>query len=286
MPVFPGIERPDQLPKLGERESPTLDFKGKLDRLENGKVDSFELAKDVAAMASVYGGTLLVGACEEGRGGKLATYKPLSASDSTEAIDAYQKATRDRCRPAPLLSPRAIPFDAGSIVAINVMPVIEGPVAVRIRSDGSDGYGGDAYVFPVRLSTHAIMFTPERLPMLMNPDVRRMAILLQSIPKDAAKVRLWMLVETPRARLAPQLPGSGPPTAYRSEEVTELDVSPERNVLICKRDGGRNTIWVPLDDVVSVSPERDDQWGVRVAGTLVAADSQFDSFTYRPGRRK
>ena len=189
VPAFPGIERPDQLPQLGERESPTLDFKCKLDRLDDGKVDSFELAKDVAAMASVYGGTLLVGACEEGRSGKLGVYKPLSAADATEAMDAYQLAARDRCRPVPLVSPVAIPLDQGSVVAINVMPVVEGPVAVRVRGDKSDGYGNDTYVFPVRVSTHAIMFTPEQLPMLMNPEVRRMAILLRSIP-PSAKVRL------------------------------------------------------------------------------------------------
>jgi len=60
----------ESLPPLGTREAPQLDFKEQLGRVKGGSgPDYFELAKDVAAMASAYGGTLLVGACEDRRTG-------------------------------------------------------------------------------------------------------------------------------------------------------------------------------------------------------------------------
>jgi hypothetical protein len=60
MATFNVISAPEDLPAKGARESPILDFKGALDRGAGGGPDYFELAKDVASMASVYGGTLLI----------------------------------------------------------------------------------------------------------------------------------------------------------------------------------------------------------------------------------
>ena len=78
MATFSVIATPEDLPAYGTRESPILDFKGALDRIEaTGKPDYFELAKDVASMASVYGGVLLLKAYG---GSQLAKYEALSES--------------------------------------------------------------------------------------------------------------------------------------------------------------------------------------------------------------
>ncbi len=99
MATFNVISAPADLPARGVRESPMLDFKGALDRHASGGVDYFELAKDVASMASVYGGTLLIGA--QG-GSQLARYAELTEADANEACEAYQTAAKDRCVPVEL----------------------------------------------------------------------------------------------------------------------------------------------------------------------------------------
>ncbi len=184
MTVF---DRVHSLPALGTRESPQLDFKAVVDRVKGtSTIDQFELAKDVAAMGSVYGGTLLIGACEDRTTGQLTGFKVMSESEANAVVNAYQVAVRDMCLPQPLIDPVTIPHEGGFVVAINIHPVLDRVVAVRVTPIDAHRFGdrAQAYVFPVRLSTHAIPFTPEQIPMLMNAAIRRIVILIESIPKS------------------------------------------------------------------------------------------------------
>ena len=54
---------------------------------------------------------------------------------------------------------------------------------MKIRGDKSDGYGADAWVFFSRVASQNKEFRPEVLPML-TPEIRRIAVLLRSIPQD------------------------------------------------------------------------------------------------------
>jgi len=262
MATFNVIASHDDLPLKGTRESPMLDFKGKLDRAKGNTTnpDYFELAKDVASMASMYGGALLIGA--EG-GSQLVKYSALSEADANEACEAYQVAARDRCIPVPLVAPEKIPHEGGFIVAVNIFPILDRVVAVWVKPIDPDAFGSPprAYVFPVRLSTHAIPFTPERLPMLLNPAIRRIAILLESIPEDAReKVTFnWVSWVDERQR------GHVGAVDLR---MTKADL--ESNVLCVEQNAGgaQRAARVPLDDVQAVWEHADGRWSVRVSGVF------------------
>ncbi len=252
MATFNLIAAPENLPAYGTRESPILDFKGKLDRTPDGKPKYFELAKDVAAMASVYGGTLLLRAHG---GSQLARYEPLNDSEANEVCEAYQAAARDRCIPVPLLTTEKIPRESGYVVAVNIFPILDRSIAVKVKDAVEDRFGSDAYVFPVRLSTHAIPYSPESLPMLLNPAVRRIAILLESIPIDrrGAVTVYWAGYRRNTSDVAPVTPSIF--------ELSSLDL--EANVMMLRDKD--TTFVVPLDDVESVWREV-QTWSIRVRG--------------------
>jgi hypothetical protein len=85
------------LPLVGEAfETGGVDFKGKID-----ESDHRELAKDVAALANSTGGTVLVGAFEDG--GRLGIYKPMDSAQAARIKDAYERSVRDLCSPSPVI---------------------------------------------------------------------------------------------------------------------------------------------------------------------------------------
>jgi hypothetical protein len=266
------FSRIQALPALGTRESPQLDFKAVLDRVKGNPTtpDYFELAKDVAAMASVYGGTLLIGACEDRSTGQLAKYKVLTEDAAEEAVKAYQQAVRDMCLPQPLIDPVTIPHDGGFIVAINIFPIPDRVVAVKVTAIPAHAFGAQApaYVFPVRLSTHAIPFTPEQIPMLMNAAIRRIVILIESIPADERK-EIAVLWEPFRRNatdvatvLATRCMFDPSPNAPPS-----IDLDQNALRLLCTEpQAAQVQLRIPLDDIETVWKGSDGKWRLRVSG--------------------
>jgi hypothetical protein len=176
---FPFTKDP---PPLGERETATLEFKIETSKLDSGKVDYFELAKDVAGFSNASGGTIFVGAVA--KSDVLVHYKPLTEDAAKATARAFEEAVRDRCRPPPPpFSPRLIAHDGGFLVAVDVLPSAA-VIAVKVKGSAADGYGEDAWVYFTRTTSHTKEFSPERLPMLMVPEIRRIAIMLQTILAD------------------------------------------------------------------------------------------------------
>jgi hypothetical protein len=175
--MFHPILSTNDLPPVGaSREHLTCDFKVKP---ANSR---FEMAKDVAALANASGGTLLIGAAEAA--GALSAYIPLSRADAAAAQRNYEEAVRDRCDPSPIVSVGSIVHGSGVLLAINVMPSVASPVGVKVKADTSDGFGGNAYVFPIRVTTQTIELLPGQLAMFMLPNVRRAVILLSRLKKN------------------------------------------------------------------------------------------------------
>lgn len=174
-----------KVPPLETPESLTLEFKTEVS-LGGG----FEQAKDVAAMANAQGGTLLVGAVEAGR--RLVRFKPVAEAHAKDLSRAYEEAVRDRCVPPPVVAVEVLPCDGGHLVAVHVTPSVY-PVAVRLRKGeaaartgpSSDAWSGDAWVYFLRVATQNKEVSPETLALAMSPDVRRITILLRSIPFGA-----------------------------------------------------------------------------------------------------
>jgi hypothetical protein len=164
------------LPEEGALETNVLDFKGALSR-KNGTVDRVELAKDVAAFANADGGVILLGAYEDGKRGVLGMYKGLDGSGAKEAREAYSHAVRDYCFPPPIMDSVAMSHATGQIIAVNVWPFPGQAVGVRSREQS------DAYFFPFRTGIDTNYLRAEQLPMLMIPQIRRIATLLRGIPQ-------------------------------------------------------------------------------------------------------
>lgn len=173
--------KPRPLPPIGEAiERPVTDWKAK------PAASAFERAKDVAAFANHLGGTLLIGACEEH--GRVKAYVGMRRKEAGAVRDDYSKAVSNRCTPRP-----AIDFeeydDPGDpekrIVVINVQPSLN-LVGVKVSADnGKEGYGGAAYVFPVRTGIDTCYLEPGQLAMFMTPKIRRIAVMMARMPHNA-----------------------------------------------------------------------------------------------------
>ena len=163
-------------------ESETLDFKARVNRLDDGKIDLVSVATPVAAFANRLGGTILFGASQQGSG-PLLGFAPHSVEDVAATLGACDAAIKERCVPCPQWSSTVIACDGGSVVALNVEPHPSALVAVRVSGDKAKGYGGDAFVFPLRVGTQTNYLTADQTPMFMNPKVRRTLLLLSRIGK-------------------------------------------------------------------------------------------------------
>lgn len=174
MALFKVFEQASDLPSAGtSREELSLDAKATYDPAKK-----FEMGKDVAAFANASGGALLIGAYEDSA--KLIQYKPLSSADAINIRQAFEEAIRDRCTPIPRVLPVQIPHLTGEVLAINVWP-FPGQI-VGVCREGNKRVASNGFVFPIRTATQTDYLLPEQLPMLMLPDIRRIAILLDDIP--------------------------------------------------------------------------------------------------------
>jgi hypothetical protein len=233
VPAFTPLTKPRPLPTIGQSiERPVMDWKAKPAPF------AFERAKDVAAFANHLGGTLLIGAQE--LNGQLHAYVGMTPVETGTVRDDYSKAVADRCQPRPAIDAEEYddPTDpTKKIVAINVQPSLS-LVGVRVIGDkGKEGYGGPAYVFPVRSGTDARYLEPGQLAMFMTPMLRRVAIMLARIPVNAeVKFR------------APN----------NHTTMTFISVNEEENVVRLK--SGNIAIVYPLELVRSVYQESNGYW--------------------------
>jgi len=241
--MFDPITTPAQLPPIGAHETETLDFKSTYKPSE-----TFEMAKDVAALANAVGGTLLVGAAEDAAE-KLSGYVPVAPTEAADLQTRLEVAVTQRCSPAPFISATRIEHPARpahEVVAVNVWAFPAQAVGVKIGGSMADGYGGDAWVFPIRVGTQTKYLEPEMLAMLMLPEIRRKAILLHNLGVD-------------RSITLRATGGVIPGGVFHFQRVDLL-----RNVLVLKAFNqkieekdptaiSKSEIWIPLDDVTKVS---------------------------------
>jgi hypothetical protein len=241
VPRFIPLTSIAQLPPVGGGAETSLwDLKLRLSKVE------FHLAKDVAAFANHLGGTLLVGAEDDGRG-SVAQYKPMSSDEVAAAEQAYTSAVNKRCRPRPVFDYARIPYDGGYLLAINVWPYVSALVGVSVKADQSDGFGGLSYTFPLRLTNQTTWLASDNIAMHMLPDLRRKMILLSSIPSGEAVLLC---------------PVDG---ANRDVLIEQIDEA--TNTLHIRAVGIGGPAFVPIDDVQSVFRARTESpphWRIRI----------------------
>lgn len=196
MPWTP-VECPEQL--VGRHETSSFDWKQTYNF--DLPTTTFEVAKDVAALASAMGGTVLVGGVEGGgerRGmvGRLANVE-LPGRMVTQISDAVRQHTR----PLPVFEPRVITLTPAeqssvlgrdgeaqnvSVVAVNVQPLPFGPVAVR-ACDDTGRVIANAYRFPIRGGEGTRFLQPEELALHYSAHERKISVLLHRIPKASSR---------------------------------------------------------------------------------------------------
>jgi hypothetical protein len=235
------------LPSIGSGfERDTFDLKTSYDLTKTA-----DMAIDVAAFANHLGGTVLVGAAESK--GVVGAYKPMHKADCNDLKNAISKAVGARCRPSPRIDLVPLEKDAGHVLAVNVWPQLGGPVGVRVDADKSKGgYGGGAWIFPVRTGTDAHYVDPENLAMYMLPQIRRVVVLLAQIP-TGAKVRCRIYENN----------------QWADRRLDGFDV--ERNLLFLV--AGEKTTHVPLDGLERVFQGADGQWQLHFSSPYVFFES-------------
>lgn len=246
MALFQPITTGADLPAVGaQAERTTLDIKRDIDR----PIDTFELAKDIAALANVTGGVILVGAAEDRRRGTVGIYFPLSDADAKAVRDAYSQAVRDRCSPVPVIDPEIIAKDAGFVVAVNVWPFPGQAIGVLREQEPR------TYAFPIRVGVDTRWLHSEQLPMLMVPELRRIIILVDAIPVGAT-VRVTGI----RNNVTFEMLGSRP-----MENVVALRVRRDQ-ANAAQRE--RPEFNLPLDVIHSVWRDAADGWQIVIEGEI------------------
>jgi hypothetical protein len=249
MAVFIPYKPPTPLPKVGDGfETATLDLKAKADLTK-----TFHLAKDVAAFANHLGGNLIFGAVE--KDGRVGRYVPLTEAEMNATQDAVSKAVAQRCSPKPLFDFGRYSDGAGFILTILVWPFLAQPVGVKAKGDVSaGGYGGDAYVFPVRSGSDSIFLLPEQLAMYMIPETRKTAVVLAQVP-SGTKIKLHTVTA--------QGPGAPYAVKFLSSDMLTNSV-----LLEVRRSPGRATVGIPLEAVRAIW--RDTvEWQVALRGAIL-----------------
>lgn len=258
MPFQP-ITTTEELPSIGHTyETYCFDMKRTVEKVQDpaGKkqFEYIELAKDVAAFANSTGGVILVGACENQTTGTLASYFPVLESVAKEICDAFSKAVRERCSPAPLIDPKPIAKDSGFVVVVNVWPFPAQAVGVRSKES-------DAYFFPLRVGLHTIFIKPEQLPMLMLPDVRRAEILLSAIP--ASERQKIIFIYRRRNQKTDHIEAD-------MSRADLIDINRSTNSVLLKfytKNGDCMDTSIPLD-AVKTTWKTDNGWHISIDGTF------------------
>ena len=257
---------------LVSNETLQLDFKRTVQ-----EASSYERAKDVAAFANNLGGTILVGAVEDRRNRRLGKYEPLDKRTAAEIATAYENAVRDLCYPNPVVDVRRIETGPptksfGFIVSVNVWPFPAQPVGVAAGSATSRG-SHSHFSFPWRSGEGTIFLTPDQLPMF-TADVRRLVVLLSSIPVDkrASITLLYFAKDT-----------GLPAEPMRVELVFDLKSIAIRNTVEFKAIPSEEHFTIPMDAI-------DHVWEEAVLRTWVVSTSGFfqaygSATRFRPGRR-
>jgi len=148
----------------------------------------------------------------------------------------------------------AAPFD-GFVVAVNVNPTPLSPVGVRWNDDPKSA----AWAFPLRTTTHTTYLSPTELPMLMVPEVRRVAILLDAIPDDErGDLEIFGSTQT------------GQTSQVSRVQLLGIDDRMTTVKLAWSAHEARQTVVsrIPLDRVTSVWQSGERRWTIGVNGWI------------------
>lgn len=253
-------------------ESSSLDFKT-VYNLASPRV-RYDIAKDVAAFANAYGGTIVVG-IQESSG------KPVrveGVADVPNLKETIRDALGMFCVPLPatpedyVISVRpaearrilkescaAAPSVAVDLVTLNVAPDPRAPIGVRPLDGASNRPLADSWRFPVRMTDHTDFLNPTDLPMWMNSHERRVAIhLRRAFGEGGAEVTVAVHCRTGMAQNHPY---------ERPLILTSVD---EKQLCATFRMADPpGVLVVPFSFILSVWRAVPDKWEMAINGSVL-----------------
>ncbi len=163
-------------------ESGDLDFKATLDP-SKGKI---EFAKDVAALANVLGGHVLVGVSTDMGGTRCTGFHGIEKDLATEIAKVIEEQVKDRCRPTPIMNVRSFSLPGSPkvvvVVAVDASPLA--PVGVCLRQDKGGLLVDKGWAFPYRVGSLTEYLHPDQFGVYTSMNARRSAAILNSIPDN------------------------------------------------------------------------------------------------------
>lgn len=263
MPLYRRIETAEDIEAVrGQVESYQVDFKAR------AKLRTEKMAKEVAAFANAYGGTLVVGVNDK------RVMAPMTEEEAADAERRYLDAAKDWCRPQPLVHAKRIAVDGGGFcVAINVDPMPGQLVATAAAGD-KDGKKAKppAWRFWMRVGDSCEPIAPEVIPSFYDARIRRLVISVQRMIDDP-DARMWV-----QARVS----GGEHWRSWRFEGASLVLDSNAVEVEALQLGEKPRPLSIPLDDILTVwkSAAGDaDHWYIRVAAYL---KSEGSAIRYRP----
>lgn len=269
-------------------EGSSLDYKTAYDLSKRETL--YDIAKDVAAFANAYGGSIVVGIVEKGG-------KPVRVDGVTEVLrlkERLRDALGTYCAPLPatpedhviavtpddarrILAPSgASPPNAPvNVVTLNVAADPRAPIGVRHFDPQIDkGKGGpveDAWRFPVRIADHTGFLNPTELPMWMNTHERRIAIHL----------RRAFQAEGVRVLVHCRKGGELDKTYERPLVLTNVDESRMCAKLADAAASGGEIV-IPFSFILSLWQSPSGTWEMAVNGGVQRMDGVETRLAFRP----
>jgi hypothetical protein len=252
-------------------EGADLDFKATLDP-SKGKI---EFAKDVAALANVLGGHVLVGVSTDMNGTRCTGFHGIDKELAAEITKTFEEQVKDRCRPTPIINVRSIGRDGTSkvVVVISVEASPNAPVGVLLRQEKGGLLVDKGWAFPYRVGSLTEYLHPDQFGVYESMSARRAAALLNSIPTSER-----LLVDL--CWLHRPLPSSGSMTGRYFESVkVQFDcVDLLGNVASFTELKGQGRIDLPLDQIRTVwrkTNKGEKRWQVSILGRLLHSDGEW-----------
>jgi hypothetical protein len=238
-------------------EGADLDFKGNLDTKDERT--QLESAKDVAALANVLGGHILIGVSTDMNGTRCTGFHGLDRKKASGILKMFEEQVRDRCRPGPFVHASSIAISGGSkvvaVVSVDASP--NAPVGVLLRQNKGGHLVDKGWAFPFRVASQTDYLQPDLFGAYEAMSARRIAALLDGIPQEQRN-NVVLRFENPGGK-------------DRQEASTFVSVNlSENSATFRRKDDPSHVITIPLDEIVTIWREDAGEglWQISLSGSL------------------
>lgn len=244
-------------------EGADLDFKETLDP-SKGKI---EFAKDVAALANVLGGHVLVGVSTDMDRTRCTGFHGVDKDLATKITKVIEEQVKERCWPTPIFNVRSfgLPDSPKVVVVVAVEASARAPVGVLLRQDKGGLLVDKGWAFPYRVGSLTEYLHPDQFGVYESMTARRAAAILSSIPLDERDklILRWVV----RAALSGGGFGAGQSARLEEVEVRFEGVDPLGNAASFREPNGAGQLDIPLDQIQTVWRTK-DRWAATINGSI------------------